>query len=344
MELKRPDFAIENSDDQTEKDREFKSYLLSGVKNYNNIFESKASVLLENNNAYRAPSYIVDGINSSLDSQSVIRKFARKIKTTASSAEIILNTKNPDAGWVDRDNFKNLTETNFEFVKVKIPVHEIFARPKTTKSIIEDTASNIEDWIVKATVEQISNVENYAFLYGKGDNQPKGILDYPVSQNSKGDFESKTFHEFQTGVKGSFRLKNPVNELLNVVLSLKPKYLSGARWIMPRSVLSEIRQMRDENGRYIWQPMLNITEPSSLFGYPIEICDDLPNLNPEKSTTSLLFGNIYETYTIVDRDEISIIRDPFSSKPFVEFYVTKRVGGDVTNFEAMKVITFGNNQ
>ncbi len=342
LELKRPDFAIENCNEMDEKDREFKSYLLSGIKNHTpEIIESKSSVLLENSNAYRAPAYIVDGINTSLDSQSVIRKFARKIKTTTAGAEIILNTKNPDAGWLDNDSFKSLNETNFEFAKVKIPVHEIFARPKTTKSIIEDSASNIEDWIIKATVEQISNLENRAFLYGNGENQPKGIMDYNTSLHGTFDFDSKTFQEFKTGVAGGFNPQNAINDLLNVILSLKPKYLSGARWIMPRSVLSQIRQLRDHDGRYLWQPTGNISEASSLLGYPIEICDDLPTPNQKEFTKSMLFGNIYETYTIVDRDEVSIIRDPFSSKPFVEFYVTKRVGGDVTNFESLKVITFG---
>jgi len=340
MELKRPDFETENSCGNSENDREFKSYLLSGVKK--SLNECKSSVMLENNNAYQAPGYIVDNINASLDAQSVIRRYARRIKTSASAAELILHTKNPDAGWVDNGRNSGEYDANIEFRKVKIPVHEIYARPRTTKSMIEDSVQNVEEWIVNATVDQIANVENHAFWFGNGENQPTGIFYYPRSESGVFDNETKTFQEFRGDTDGISGEGISVDMLVDVVLSLKPKYLSKARWIMPRSVLAVIRKMKDKDGRYIWQPTLNMAENSTLLGYPIDICDDL--VSSDQNGPLMVFGNLQETYTIVDREEISIIRDPFSLKPFVEFYVTKRVGGDVTNFDALKIVTLGGNE
>jgi len=315
MELKRPDFETENSCGNSENDREFKSYLLSGVKK--SLNECKSSVMLENNNAYQAPGYIVDNINASLDAQSVIRRYARRIKTSASAAELILHTKNPDAGWVDNGRNSGEYDANIEFRKVKIPVHEIYARPRTTKSMIEDSVQNVEEWIVNATVDQIANVENHAFWFGNGENQPTGIFYYPRSESGVFDNETKTFQEFRGDTDGISGEGISVDMLVDVVLSLKPKYLSKARWIMPRSVLAVIRKMKDKDGRYIWQPTLNMAENSTLLGYPIDICDDL--VSSDQNGPLMVFGNLQETYTIVDREEISIIRDPFSLKPFVEF-------------------------
>jgi len=250
MELKRPDFETENSCGNSENDREFKSYLLSGVKK--SLNECKSSVMLENNNAYQAPGYIVDNINASLDAQSVIRRYARRIKTSASAAELILHTKNPDAGWVDNGRNSGEYDANIEFRKVKIPVHEIYARPRTTKSMIEDSVQNVEEWIVNATVDQIANVENHAFWFGNGENQPTGIFYYPRSESGVFDNETKTFQEFRGDTDGISGEGISVDMLVDVVLSLKPKYLSKARWIMPRSVLAVIRKMKDKDGRYIW--------------------------------------------------------------------------------------------
>jgi HK97 family phage major capsid protein len=128
--------------------------------------------------------------------------------------------------------------------------------------------------------------------------------------------------------------------LMTVFHTLKAQYLPGASWLMARSVLAEIRKLKDSTGQYIWQPSLIAGTPTTLLGCPVAIADDMPVLDGEKPTPSLAFGNFREAYQIVDRAGLHILRDPFSAKPYVEFYATKRVGGDVINFDAIKLIHF----
>jgi HK97 family phage major capsid protein len=127
------------------------------------------------------------------------------------------------------------------------------------------------------------------------------------------------------------------DQLLEVVYSLKSKYLPGAVWIMPRSIAFKIAQLKDKQGQYIWQQSLNAKQPNTLLGYPVYLCDDMVR---SKMPHRILFGNIKEAYQVVDRAQMSLLRDPFSAKPYVEFYATKRVGGEIINHEAVKYIDF----
>jgi HK97 family phage major capsid protein len=186
--------------------------------------------------------------------------------------------------------------------------------------------------------KKIAAVENQAFVNGDGNNKPKGFLAY-----EGGDKESWEWGKIETiksGANGTFG-DDPAGLMMDVLGSLKPQYLQGAVWVMPRSTLAEVRKIRDrDSGRYLWTPNLEQASPSILLGYPVVIMDDMPVLANGTASKSAAFGNFKSGYQIVDRQELQIIRDPFSAKPFVEFYVTKRVGGAIVDFDAIKIVDF----
>jgi HK97 family phage major capsid protein len=134
-------------------------------------------------------------------------------------------------------------------------------------------------------------------------------------------------------------LKDP-DTLLEILHSIKAQYLAGSSWLMSPSAAAQVRRLKDGQGHYLWQPSLTEGSPNRLFGYPVYLSDDLAPLQQRKAEVGIIFGNFAEAYHIVDRNAMSILRDPFSAKPYVEFYATKRVGGDVVNFEALKLIRF----
>ena len=265
---------------------------------------------------------------------SPIRELADKIKISTDSLEVLVDNKAPETAWSSEVKFPAEIKDP-EFKKIKIPVHEIFSRIKITQKLIEDSNIDIYNWFVSRVAEQMANIEDAAFINGDGDGKPKGILSYPTS-----DIEQYgKFQHFKTGKIGDFG-QNGIDLLISAVASLKRKFLKHATWVMSRTAFSALQQMKvDVNEKYIWRPSLS-QDRAMLLGYPVIIDDNVPELNKTQPTTSIIFGDFSKAYQIVDRRDVTIFRDPYSSKPFVEFYSTKRTGGDVVNFDALKVIRF----
>ena len=145
---------------------------------------------------------------------------------------------------------------------------------------------------------------------------------------------------FKTGKNGDFADKDGDNFLMAVATSLKREYSKNAAWLVSRTAYTKIQQLKDEFSRnHIFKYPLG-ESPATLYGYPIFIDDTLPELSSSKGTCSIVFGDFSSAYMIVDRSDINLFRDPYSSKPFVEFFATKRTGGDVVNFDAIRVVKF----
>lgn len=102
---------------------------------------------------------------------------------------------------------------------------------------------------------------------------------------------------------------------------------------MPRRVAALVRKLKDGQGSYVWQASLSADQPNLLMGHPVYLCDDM-----DPAQEKIIFANIAKSYQVVDRSDMNVLRDPFSAKPYVEFYATKRVGGDVINFDAIKIV------
>jgi len=316
---------------KSEKDQSFKKYLAQGI-------QSKGlTTVEESRGGYLVPSLIYDRILTSLDDYSPIRKLARRLTISTSSVEILLSKKDPEAGWVGEVDDRGET-TPPELFKLKIPVHELYAKPKASQKLLDDASLDVENWLVHKVAEKMAKMETSAFLFGDGNNKPKGFLAQEFVD--KEDWTWGKIEKISSGVAGGFQAENGADILIDTLQAMKSAYLKDAVWIMSRSALAEIRKLKDQNtGQYLWQPGLAGT-PQNLLGYPVVICDEMPALVSQKESISVVFANLQEAYQIVDRSGIHILRDPYSAKPHVEFYVTKRLGGDIINYEAIKVISF----
>lgn len=282
---------------------------------------------------FLVPTEVSSSIHERLNELSFFRQIAAITPVSVNDFEALVSTKNADVGWTDETSARIDTDGP-QFTKVKIPAHEIYARLTITQRLIDDSSVDLESWINAHITRHMAQKETDAFLNGDGTNKPKGILSCIGVGADK-------ISALTTGRNGGFKDDSGSDALLNLMGNLKTPYLQGACWIMSRSAEIAIRKLKDPNQmHFIWQaPQGNDTQ-AKLFGYPVYITDYMPALTAEKNRYSVLFGNFKEGYQITDRQDVNILRDQYSKKPFVEFYTTKRVGGDVINPDAIKALNF----
>lgn len=263
---------------------------------------------------------------------SPFRKIARVTYITTDTLEVLMDRKNGDVGWVSETDERNETEAP-ELFKTIIPTHELFARPRASQKLLDDAGVDVEQWLSQKIAWQMGMMETEAFVKGDGKGKPRGFLTYESTTPDKDDFGKIV--TFASGDEGTLMSSDV---LIDVMHSMKVEYLSNACWVMSRPTLSILRKLKDKDGQYLWlQNNLQATQ-STLLGYPVVLCDAMPH--PEKDQICIAFGNFEEAYHIVDRQDINILRDPYSAKPYVEFYATKRIGGDVMRHDALRFVRF----
>jgi len=248
------------------------------------------------------------------------------IETISGDAlEIPDDVDEADAGWTSERATR--PETNTPKIGLRrIPVHELYAMPKATQTLLDDARINVEDWLSRKISDKLARLENTAFINGNDTGKPRGILTYPAGTSNPGQVQQ---------VNSGSAAALTADGLRSLFYALKSPYVNDARWLMSRTTVEEISKLKDANNQYLWQPSLQAGEPQTLLGHAIERMEDMPAVAP--GSLSLAFGDFRQAYTIVDRTGLRVLRDPFSSKPFVLFYATKRTGGDVTNFEAFVI-------
>lgn len=270
---------------------------------------------------YTIPSYVVDRIQGKLVNFGSLRGLANVTSINSDSYELLLDQGSANVGWVQEMEERADTDLP-EFNKLQIPVHELYAKPKASQKILDDSGINLEEWICDKISHSMAIKENDAFIRGDGDKKPKGILT----------------HSLETIKSGQNGVMLEADALLRVIDQMRSDYLPGAVWVMSRSALSMVRSLKDASKRYLLQPSIGESLGTTLFGFPVYTNDALDQVKPGTASSPILFGNFRQGYQIVDRKDMSILRDPYSAKPFVEFYATKRVGGDVVNSDAIKVV------
>lgn len=235
--------------------------------------------------------------------------------------EIPLDLDEADTGWVGETETRSETGTPQVGV-MKIPVHEIYAKPKATQKFLEDASIDVEAWLAGKVAEKMGRTEATAFISGNGIGKPKGILSY--SEGTGRNLIPRYPTLAAAGITA--------DALVAMPFRLKSEYLAGSSWMMKRSTIMEVMLLKDGQGQYLWRPSMTAGAPSILGGYFVHMADDMPAL--EAGSLSIAFGNWKRAYLIVDRLGITTLRDPYSAKPFVEFYSRKRVGGAVIDFDA----------
>lgn len=264
-----------------------------------------------------------------------IRQLATVETISTGALEGLVDQDDAGYGWVSERQARPNTKTP-QLGTWRIPVHEVYANPKATQTLLDDAAMNVEEWLARKVAEGFALGESEAFLTGDGVAKPRGLLTYPAG-TGRGKIE-----QVPSGAAAAIA---PAS-IINIVYTLKGAYLSGAAWLMNRATQAAIRTIRDasgataDTGQFMWQPGFG-GAPSTLAGYPIYDAPGFDNVGAGKVVAA--FGNIRQAYTVVDRQGIRVLRDPYSSKPYVELYTTRRVGGDVLDFDAVKFLKIAAN-
>lgn len=289
--------------------------------------EAKAlSVGSDPDGGYLVPTATSARIISKVYETSPLRQLATVETIGTDKLEIAVDDDEASAGWVGETEARPETSTPRIGIQV-IPVHEIYAKPKSTQQMLEDASINVESWLATKVSDKFARTEATAFISGDGIKKPRGLLTYP-SGSGRG---------FISRVASGHATTITADALINTTFALKDFYLAGASWLMKRSTVGAVCLLKDGQGQYLWRPGLEAGRPSVLLGYEVRQADDMPAV--AAGTLPIAFGNFRSAYTVVDRLGISTLRDPYSAKPFVEFYSRRRVGGDVVNFEAYVLVT-----
>ena len=263
---------------------------------------------------------IIEIINES----SPMRQLASVETISSDSLDLIEDTGDMAASWVAETDARTET-TSAQIGKNNIAVYEMYAEPKATQKLIDDASIDIEQWVARKVADKFARLEATAFISGSG--QPTGILSYTAGT---------AWGDIQQVVSGSAGAVTS-DSLVELYYSLKDDYAKRATFLMHRATVQAVRLLKDSStDQYLWQPGLSSGTPDSLLGVPVALAADMPV--PASGSLSVALGDFKRGYLIVDRIGIRTLRDPFTAKPFVMFYTTKRVGGEVVDYEAIKLL------
>ncbi len=222
--------------------------------------------------------------------------------------------------------------------KWAIQVFWIDTEPKATQQLLDDAAVDIEGWLSAKVADKFARFENAEFVAG-ATGKIRGLTSYPTAADSGSGVAWGSFGHVVTGLSSDFPAANPADKIYDLMGTLKDAYLPNSRWLTRRAVVTKIRKFKDGQGNYLWQPSFVAGQPETIMGFPVTRAEDMPAL--ANGSLSLAFGDFAQAYQIVDRIGLRVLRDPYTSKPYVKFYTTKRVGGGAVNFEAVKFLKFG---
>ncbi len=286
---------------------------------------------------YAIPQEIDAVIDRTLADISPIRAIANVVKVGSAGYRKLVTTGGTPSGWVAEDAARPETDTP-DFEEIAPPMGELYANPAASQAMLDDAAFDVEAWLASEIATEFAQAEGAAFVSGSGTNRPRGFLNTATSD--EGD-DSRSFGSLQyvpSGRDGGFDADDPEYALIDLVQALRSPYRQGAHFVMNAATLSAIRKFKTADGAFLWQPGLSAGQPDTLLGYPITEADAMPDIG--SGADAIAFGNFKAGYLIAERSETAILRDPFSNKPFVHFYATKRVGGQVSNSEAIKLLRF----
>lgn len=277
---------------------------------------------------------VSDTIRARLVGAASLRQIASVVAVEASSFDVLVDRAEADAGWADEATAT--TETGSPQIdRISIPLHELSALPKASQRLLDDAAFDIETWLAGRIADKFARTEATAFVAGDGIAKPRGFLTHPTVDNASWSWGQ--IGTVKTGTDGDFGPLGP-DALIDLVYALDAGYRTGASFVMNSKTAGAVRKLKDNDGRFLWSDSLASGEPARLLGYPVLIAEDMPDI--ATGANAIAFGDFSKGYTIAERPDLRVLRDPFSAKPHVLFYATKRVGGDVTDFAAIKLLTF----
>lgn len=293
------------------------------------LLEAKSLSSTDGDGGYVAPIETENMIDRVLEEASPIRRIATVRKIGTGLFRKPVSTSQAAAGWAGESDAR--PETTAPTLKLlDFPAGELYAMPAATQALLDDSVADVDAWLAEEVRDVFAAQETAAFVGGDGSNKPKGFLSYQGSADA--------LQEIATGASGDFVAGDQYDTLLALTYALKSRYRPGSSFVMNRRTLSTIRTIKDADGNYVWTPGQEAGNPSTLLGYPVIEAEDMPDIASD--STAVAFGDFRRGYLIADRQGVRVLRDPYSAKPYVLFYTTKRVGGGVQDKDAIALMKF----
>ena len=318
--------------------RDFSAYLRKGDSALDPSRYADMMVGEDPQGGYWVEPSVTGRIVEFVEESTPMREIANVITVGSDEATGDYDLDETDANWVGETETRNDTDTP-ELGEWKIPVHELAAQPRATRKLLDDASRDVEGWLAEKVGSKFSRLQNTAFVVGSGVAQPRGFLDHTSGTPARTSVVNyRKVEQTNTGAAGAFASTDPGDVFYTCLGILKGQFRANARWLMARATQATALKLKDGDGNYLWQPSFQAGQPSLLIGFPMTLAEDMPAIAAD--SLSIAFGDFRAGYLIVDRQGISTLRDPYTAKPYIRFYSIARVGGDVVNFEAIKVIKF----
>lgn len=331
-DIKRPGAA--GGKEISEHKTAFMNFVRKGKDDDLGELQAKAlQTTVESDGGFAVPEEMDRAILELLKDVSPMRQVCNQITVSTPDYKKLVSLGGAGSGWVGEVAERPATGTP-TLAQIAAVMGEIYANPQATQTSLDDMFFNAEQWLESEVAREFAEKEGLAFLTGDGTNKPKGLLAYLMATTDDKTRAFGTLQKVHSGTAGDF----DADDLIKLLYTLKAGYRTNSTWMMPNMTMFKVRTMKDQtSGAYIWQPGLQAGQPASLLGYGITENEDMPAVAADAN--AVLFGDFKQAYTIVDRIGTRVLRDPYTNKPNVGFYTTKRVGGMMTDSQAVKVLT-----
>jgi HK97 family phage major capsid protein len=337
MTYGRPALSV-SAEVEVPHQKAFDAYLRSGDDDglRGLVLEGKAlNTAVAAEGGYLVDPQTAEMIRSSLKSTSSIRAIANVVQVEATSFDVLIDHSDVGSGWATESG--TIVETATPAIeRISIPLHELSAMPKASQRLLDDSAFDVEGWLAGRIADKFARAEAASFVSGDGIDKPTGFLTHTKVAEASWTWGSLGY--IATGVAGDFNGTNPADAVVDLVYALDATYRANATFVMNSKTAGAMRKMKDADGRFLWSDGLAAGEPARLMGYPVLIAEDMPDI--ANNAFAVAFGDFASGYTIAERPDMRVLRDPFSAKPHVLFYASKRVGGDVSDYAAIKLLRF----
>lgn len=293
--------------------------------------EGKAmSTAINSDGGYLVDPQTAETIKSSLNTTASIRQIANVVNVDASAFDVLIDQNDTGAGWANETG--SAAETGTPTIeRISIPLYELNAMPKVSQRLLDDSAFDVDAWLAGRIAEKFARAEAGAFVAGDGNDKPRGFLNHTIVEDS-----TWTWGNLGYVPSGSGTGIGDGDALIDVVYAVNAPYRANSTFVMNSKTAGALRKLKDADGRHLWADGFAFGEPGRLLGYPVLIAEDMPDI--EADSYPIAFGDFTAGYTIAERPDLRVLRDPFSAKPHVLFYASKRVGGDVSDFAAIKLL------
>jgi len=285
------------------------------------------------------PPRMREGIQKRHRRTSAIEDLATVVSLSGGTYSVLI--ERGDAGYEWAGERETRAETDTPTIhRVDITTHELSALPKVSQRLLDNASFDVETYVINQARDRFARGKGTAFVTGSGQDRPKGFLSYSTATTVDESRAANTLQHLATGASGAFNGTDPANIFVTTSYELQEAYQANATWLMKNTTAAVVATLQDGDGTYLMTGMMNGEGQYTrrIQGRPVRLANDMPAIGA--NSLSIAYGDFEQGYTIVKDPNITMLRDPFTAKPHVLFYMTERVGGGVTDFDAIKLIKF----